>query len=89
MYRFIIFFLLFGISSCNILNNQKGTKLFPVKIGEEYGYVDQLGKIVINPQFAEAGLFADGIAIVKSSGKKKGCMDILKRVVSILFNLST
>lgn len=56
--------------SCNILNNQKETKLFPVKIGEEYGYVDRAGKIVINPQFAEAGLFRDGIAIVKSSGKK-------------------
>jgi hypothetical protein len=69
MYKSILFFFLFGVCSCNIFN-KKETKLFPVKIGEEYGYVDRAGKIVINPQFAEAGLFTNGIAIVKSSGKK-------------------
>jgi hypothetical protein len=69
MYKTILILLFFGICSCNIIN-QNETKLFPVKIGEEYGYVDRDGKIVINPQFAEAGLFRNGVAIVKSSGKK-------------------
>lgn len=47
-------------------------ELFPVKSGEKWGFVDRDGKIVINPQFAEASAFRDGLALVKSSGEKSG-----------------
>jgi len=32
--------------------------LFPVKIGEKWGYIDREGKIVINPQFDLASVYA-------------------------------
>jgi uncharacterized protein (TIGR02145 family) len=37
----------------------------------EYQYIDisQKGKIAINPQFEEAGIFRDGLALVKTGGK--------------------
>ena len=54
--------------------------IIPVKSsGGEYQYIDisQRGKIVIHPQFSEAYIFRDGLALVKSSGKdgKYGYID--------------
>jgi hypothetical protein len=43
-------------------------KLFPVKSGEDFQYIDKEGKIVINPQFSEATVFRNGLALVKTSG---------------------
>ena len=39
---------------------------------EEYQYIDvaQNGKIVINPQFGQAHIFRDGLALVRTSGKE-------------------
>ena len=34
----------------------------------KWGYVDKGGKIVINPQFDDAGQFSDGLAWVKMDG---------------------
>lgn len=45
-------------------------KLMPVKMGEEFQYVDAEGKIVINPQFSEATIFRNGLALVQTSGDK-------------------
>jgi hypothetical protein len=45
-------------------------KLMPVKMGKEFQYVDAEGKIVINPQFSEATIFRNGLALVKTSGDK-------------------
>jgi hypothetical protein len=42
--------------------------LIPVKSGEKYLYINLDGEIVINPQFSEAFLFRDGLALVKSTG---------------------
>ena len=42
--------------------------LIPVKSGKEYQYIDQEGKIIINPQFKNAGVFRDGLALVRTSG---------------------
>ena len=54
--------------------------IVPVKGSSgEYQYIDiaQKGKIVINPQFSEAYIFRDGLALVKSSGNdgKYGYID--------------
>jgi hypothetical protein len=42
--------------------------LIPVKSGEEFQYIDNEGKIVINPQFKNATVFRDGLALVATSG---------------------
>jgi uncharacterized protein (TIGR02145 family) len=46
--------------------------IVPIKgANGEYQYIDlaQKGRIVINPQFGEAHVFKDGLALVKASGK--------------------
>lgn len=40
------------------------TNLLPVKIGEKWGYVNQRGEYVINPQFDKAYSFTNGRAMV-------------------------
>ena len=62
--------LLSSLFACNFIgNNSEEVKLFPVKSGEIYQFIDQEGKIVINPQFSEASLFRNGLALVRSSGE--------------------
>lgn len=40
-----------------------------VKLSGKWGYIDRTGRIVINPQFEEAGDFSEGLARVKVGGK--------------------
>jgi hypothetical protein len=54
----------FFISSCG---NNNEVKLIPVKSGKDFQYIDHEGKIVINPQFREATIFRNGLALVKTS----------------------
>ena len=42
--------------------------LIPVKSGKDFQYIDKEGKIVINPQFKNATVFRDGLALVETSG---------------------
>jgi hypothetical protein len=57
------------LSSCTGKGGIPDVKLIPVKSGAEFEYIDKEGKIVINPQFGEASVFRNGIALVKTSGK--------------------
>ncbi len=50
-------------------NDISALKLFPVKSGENYQYIDQEGKVVINPQFSEATVFRNGLALVATSSE--------------------
>jgi hypothetical protein len=69
IYTYAIAFI---ISSCGSgSSNLPKMKLIPVKTGEDYQYVDREGKIIINPQFSQATLFRDGLALVRSSGEEK------------------
>ena len=64
------FFSMILLISCNQNGNDLNvSKLIPVKNGEYYQYIDLEGKLVINPQFSEASLFRNGLALVKSTGK--------------------
>jgi serine/threonine protein kinase len=45
-------------------------KLFPMKVGDEWGYADREGKIIIKPQYKYAGIFRDGLALV-ATGKER------------------
>ena len=42
--------------------------LIPVKSGKEFQYIDKEGKIIINPQFKNATVFREGLALVETSG---------------------
>lgn len=46
--------------------------LIPVYDGKMWGYIDQKGKYVINPQFEDAGWFSDGLACVEDKDGKFG-----------------
>lgn len=67
-------------------------KYFPVKIGDSYGYINREGKILINPQFKEATIFREGLALVKSStdDPKWGFINEEgKYVISPIYNQAT
>ena len=66
----IVFLILAVLSSCGGGKKVDQVKLLPVKLGKEYQYVDAEGKIIINPQFAEATIFRNGVALVQTSGDK-------------------
>jgi hypothetical protein len=57
-------------SSCTTDNDT--VKLFPVKAGDKWGYVDNKGQYVINSQFEEAYNFSEGLALFKSIDGKYG-----------------
>jgi len=62
--------------SCNNgEENSENIKLFPVKSGERWGYIDRSGKEVIAPQFAKAECFHEGLAVVTDDSGKSGFID--------------
>jgi len=44
--------------------------LIPVSSGKEYQFIDIEGKIIINPQFSEASIFHEDLALVQTSGNE-------------------
>lgn len=48
--------------------SQKEDALIPVPINGKYGYINQKGQIVIEPQFLSAGEFHSGLACVRKFG---------------------
>ena len=42
-----------------------------VKVGDTYGFIDQSGKMVIDPQFGEFTQFSEGFAIVSEKGNNR------------------
>lgn len=67
--KLIVLLTVVFLSSCG-KSGDASVKLIPVANGNQFGYIDWDGKIVINPQFAEANLFKDGMALIKTSGKE-------------------
>lgn len=52
------------------LYSQADDTLFPARVGDQYGYINRKGQIVIKPQFDSAEKFSDGLALVEQGGKK-------------------
>ncbi len=81
--------------SCNKIKSITGSsmlKLFPVKIGTSFGYINREGKILINPQFNDATIFREGLALVKSStdDPKWGFINEAgKYIISPIYNQAT
>lgn len=67
--KLLVLFIVIFISSCGG-SGDASVKLIPVANGNQFGYIDWDGKIVINPQFAEANLFKDGVALIRTSGNE-------------------
>ena len=57
------------IASCNT-DNKNITELFPVRVDNQYGFMDRQGKLVIAPQYSQAGCFTDGLALTGTTGEK-------------------
>jgi hypothetical protein len=68
------------IADRNFASNHFSEGLMPVKIEKKYGYVDEQVKMIIFPQFEDAGDFSEGLAPVKRDGKW-GYVDHQGRVV--------
>ena len=61
--------IMYILSACNSGGGIEEVKLIPVRSGKDYQFIDSEGKIVINPQFSEASIFRDGLALVRTSGE--------------------
>ena len=59
------------IASCSKKANESNVvKLYPVRSGASFSYIDSTGKTIISPQFKEATVFRDGLALVQVFGAK-------------------
>jgi hypothetical protein len=57
----------FYYSCSNSTGIIKEIDLLPVKSGSDFQYIDTEGKIAINPQFSEATIFREDLALVRTS----------------------
>ena len=78
--KVLLLLLAFDFAGCGKITSLIGSKsadleLIPYRSGEKYGYIDIEGKIVINPQFDDARLFKEGLALVRSGTDKWGYID--------------
>lgn len=63
--------LIIIIASCTkSVKESEIVSLIPVRNGLIFRYVDHQGKVIINPQFKEATVFRNGLALVKLFGSK-------------------
>lgn len=46
------------------------TELFPVRVGNQFGFMDRKGKLAIAPQYSQASCFTDGLALTGTTGEK-------------------
>src|SRR5690349_20692199 len=51
--------------SVTVTNLKAATVLYPVVVGDRWGFIDKGGKMVINAQFERAGSFSEGLAEVR------------------------
>ena len=59
------------------------TVLFPVVVGDRWGYVNKAGETVINPQFDEVKNFSEGLAPVKII--RWGYVDSAGKIACLLY----
>lgn len=57
------------LTGCDFNTSLLTTKLFPVKIDQKYGYIDNSGKLIIEPRFNFASDFSEDLAIVSVKNK--------------------
>ncbi|MDD6002358.1 MAG: WG repeat-containing protein [Bacteroidales bacterium] len=71
--KLIVGITVLSLVACSNNNDEdEELELIPVTISDKCGYIDKTGKYVINPQFAFADKFCDGLARVKTADNKIG-----------------
>jgi hypothetical protein len=70
---------LLALASCGLAKAQGD--LFPIKQNQKWGYIDNTGKIVIEPQFQFADRFSEGLAVVEVGHRTYGYIDGLGKFV--------
>ena len=72
---FLVACLLFSCSSSSESDDKKEALLLRIQIGEKYGFINEEGKIMIEPQFDDASMeFSEGLCYAQL-GSKKGLID--------------
>src|ERR1035441_2919000 len=62
----VLSLIVLGIAVARVTGNRQN---FPVRVQGKYGFIDKGGKLVVQPQFEDAGLFDHGLAPVMMGGK--------------------
>ncbi|MEQ2006871.1 MAG: WG repeat-containing protein [Limisphaerales bacterium] len=57
------------------------TNLLPVRVSGRYGYINHAGKMVIQPQFKNAGEFSEGLAVIEAEAGRSGYISTSGKVV--------
>jgi hypothetical protein len=71
--RYTAYLLIFFLAACGSKKDAEvSLNLIPVKSGQYWGYMNQEGKFIINPQFKYAFTFSEGLALVRGSDDKYG-----------------
>ncbi|MBR4454174.1 MAG: WG repeat-containing protein [Bacteroidales bacterium] len=67
--------ILFTLVSCTNKENEAPSTLYRIMVGDKYGFINEHGKIVIEPQFDYAGdYFSEGVCYAQL-GEQKGLID--------------
>lgn len=67
-----------GVAGGAATTGGDGSSLLPLMVEGKYGYVDQMGRMVIKPQFARAAGFSEGLAYAElpdNGGTRAGYID--------------
>jgi hypothetical protein len=77
LYLFILVALFIAGCSHNT-EPKKGSSdlnnLYPIKVGDKYGYIDRAGKVIIEPKYGTAQAFVDGVGLVVSKDTRNWAM---------------
>lgn len=70
----ILFIFLMVSSSCEELGlsetkSDEGMNLFPVKVNNQYGFINTQGRMVLEPSYQSAYAFSEGLAAVRQSNR--------------------
>jgi len=65
MKRLIVLLLICNLLSCSTSKEDSNANLYPLKISNKYGYINNTGEVIISPQFDVAWPFSDGLALVE------------------------
>ncbi|MDR0364624.1 MAG: WG repeat-containing protein [Bacteroidales bacterium] len=79
MKKTVIIFIVILISFCSCFKRQEkqfSYDLIPVEINGKWGFIDQKGTFVINPQFNLAYLFSNELALTQDKRGKMGYIDV-------------
>jgi hypothetical protein len=74
----VLLFTTFMTLSCSRLSNPFGggaPELFPIQQDGKWGYINSKGEVVVQPQFVEAWVFSEGLAVACIERSKCGYID--------------